>query len=79
MESDGTTPAANYQIGLYPALASQAYARTVLQMERKLELGQEGHRYFDLQRWAMLLPNLTEFLLMRNNGLGAHFATTIQL
>ena len=51
MESDGTTPAATYQIGLYPAFASQAYARTALYLERKLELGQEGHRLFDFQRW----------------------------
>ena len=62
MESDGTTPAANYQIGLYPALASQAYARTVLQMERKLELGQEGHRYFDLQRWGNVVTELNRVL-----------------
>jgi len=47
--------AANYQIAEYPAggfpFDSQDNARTALQMERKLELGMEGHRYFDLQRW----------------------------
>jgi hypothetical protein len=52
MEADGTTPAATYNIGQYPAFPNQTYARTALRMERKLELGQEGHRYFDLQRWG---------------------------
>src|SRR5664279_138358 len=52
MEADGVTPAANYVISDYPTLGSQANARVILQMERKLELGLEGHRYFDLQRWG---------------------------
>jgi hypothetical protein len=51
-ESDGTTPAATYHVGLYPSFATQDYARTALRLERKLELGQEGHRYFDFQRWG---------------------------
>jgi hypothetical protein len=48
------TPAANYQVGLYTGqftLNGKAYARTAVQFERKLELGMEGHRFFDLQRW----------------------------
>jgi len=49
---DGTN-AGNYQISQYPGtFADQASARYALQMERKLELGQEGHRFFDLQRWG---------------------------
>ena len=54
-------PAANYRVGLYGAAGSnpatsftaggQAYARKAVYMERMLELGMEGHRYFDLQRW----------------------------
>jgi hypothetical protein len=46
-----TTPAANYQIGLYTSFPSQAYAREAVQMEEQLEFGMEGHRFFDLQRW----------------------------
>ena len=56
-----TTDAANYVVGLYGAAGTnvesslvaggQAYARKVVQFERRLELGQEGHRFFDLQRW----------------------------
>lgn len=43
--------AANYVIAPYTTLGTQAEARVKLQMERKLELGQEGHRFWDFQRW----------------------------
>lgn len=56
-----TTPAANYKVGLYGAAGGnaasgfvaggQAYARKAVYLERMLELGMEGHRFFDLQRW----------------------------
>jgi starch-binding outer membrane protein, SusD/RagB family len=45
---------ANYQIGLYPAFATQAAAITAVRFERKLEFGMEGHRMFDLVRWSSL-------------------------
>ena len=61
-ESDGTTPAANYNIANYTSFASQDAARQALRMERKLELGLEGHRYFDLQRWGIVQSELTEIL-----------------
>ena len=32
--------------------ANTADAMEKIMMERKLELGQEGHRYYDLQRWG---------------------------
>jgi starch-binding outer membrane protein, SusD/RagB family len=43
--------AATYDIEPYPAFADAAAAMKALRMERKLELGMEGHRFFDLQRW----------------------------
>ena len=47
-----TTPADNYLIHTYPAdFASADAARQAIRFERKLELGVEGHRFFDLQRW----------------------------
>ena len=53
-----TTPAANYQIGLYGTVPStgftvngQEYSRQAVYMERQLELAMEGHRFFDLQRY----------------------------
>jgi starch-binding outer membrane protein, SusD/RagB family len=52
VKMDDGTNAGNYQIAVYPAtFASVDDAHYALQIERKLELGQEGHRFFDLQRW----------------------------
>jgi hypothetical protein len=64
MEDDGTTPAANYVIGLYDGgqFADQASAMTAIKFERKLELGQEGHRYYDLQRWGDVQTELSRIL-----------------
>jgi len=55
------TPAANYKVGLYGVAggnastgfvaSGQAYARKAVYFERMIELGMEGHRFFDLQRW----------------------------
>ncbi|SHM99843.1 RagB/SusD family nutrient uptake outer membrane protein [Mucilaginibacter sp. OK098] len=47
------TPAANYKVGLYTgqfAANGQAYALGALMIERQLEFGMEGQRFFDLQR-----------------------------
>jgi hypothetical protein len=48
-----STPADNYRISPYPAgaFANKDYARVAIMFERWLELSQEGHRFFDLQRW----------------------------
>jgi len=63
-EADGTTPAANYVIGLYPAsqFATQEDAMTAIKFERRLELGLEGHRYYDLQRWDEVVSELSRIL-----------------
>lgn len=65
-EADGTTNAANYVINQYPASGApfdtQANARVALQMERKLELGMEGHRYYDLQRWGKVVSELSRIM-----------------
>jgi hypothetical protein len=54
--------AANYVINTYTTLGSQANARLALQMERKLELGQEGHRWFDLKRWGNAVTEINRAL-----------------
>jgi len=61
-EEDGTTPAANYVIDLYPAFPDTSFALKAIRFERKLELGQEGHRYYDLQRWDQVLSELNRIL-----------------
>ncbi|NOY36120.1 MAG: RagB/SusD family nutrient uptake outer membrane protein, partial [Chlorobi bacterium] len=63
-EADGTTDAANYVIGLYPAsqFASTADAMKAIKFERRLELGLEGHRYYDLQRWGEVQTELSRIL-----------------
>ncbi|HVV55560.1 MAG TPA: RagB/SusD family nutrient uptake outer membrane protein [Mucilaginibacter sp.] len=55
------TPAANYKVGLYGAaggnpstgfaVGGKDYARKAVYLERMIELGMEGHRFFDLRRW----------------------------
>jgi hypothetical protein len=62
---DGSN-AADYQISLYAdsgyPFDSKTNALAALSMERKLELGMEGHRYFDLQRWGNVVSELTRIL-----------------
>jgi len=63
MEDDGSAPAANYVISEYTsAFANIDAAKYALQMERKLELGQEGHRFFDLNRWGITVQELNRAL-----------------
>ena len=51
---NGGTPAANYLVNPYPApFASKDEARKIVRFERKIELGMEGHRFFDLVRWGI--------------------------
>jgi len=51
---DGANPAANYKIGLYTATwTDQAVARKAVRFERRVELGMEGQRFFDLVRWGV--------------------------
>jgi len=51
-----------YNVQPYTALGSQDNARKILRFERKLELGMEGHRFWDLQRWGNVQTELNRIL-----------------
>jgi hypothetical protein len=67
---------ANYVIGLYNTpFANQASARTAVRFERKLELGMEGHRFFDLVRWDIADQALNAFLNYEKPKLSATYGS----
>jgi hypothetical protein len=53
---------ADYEIGLYPTFADKDYATKAIRWERRLELGMEGHRFFDLRRWGIAKQTLDEYV-----------------
>jgi starch-binding outer membrane protein, SusD/RagB family len=60
---DGAAPAANYVISLYTTpWTDKAAATTAVRFERKLELGMEGHRFFDLVRWGTAEVEINKYL-----------------
>jgi len=62
---DGQTPRANYNVKPYVAGVDVALnkndMRTVLRMERRLELAMESSRFFDLVRWGIAAETLNAF------------------
>lgn len=55
-------PAANYKIGLYTnSWTDPVYALKAIQYERMLELGLEGHRFFDLVRWGIAKESIEKY------------------
>lgn len=60
---DGGSPAANYVIGTYDdPWVDKDLARTAVRFERRLELSDEGHRFFDLVRWGIAATTLNAYL-----------------
>ena len=60
--NDDGTPAANYVIAPYASFGNANEAMMAIKFERKLELGQEGHRYYDLQRWGDVVTECNRIL-----------------
>ncbi len=77
------TPADKYVIGQYPAGAftDKNYARAAVHFERKLELGMEGMRWYDLQRWdgASVADPITGSDGSMAAEINAFFASDIQI
>ena len=68
------TPDAKYVIGIYNApFTSQAMARSAVRFERKLELGMEGHRFFDLVRWGIAEPEINTILAYEKTKIAAGY------
>lgn len=84
---DNTLYAANYKVGMYALsdFSSKDQARKIIWFERKLELGMEGHRFFDLQRYDGLYggPAAAGYMATTLNAYIAHdtaipgFANTV--
>ncbi|QEC78712.1 RagB/SusD family nutrient uptake outer membrane protein [Mucilaginibacter ginsenosidivorax] len=74
-----TTPAAKYVVNQYPAgyFTSKDLALKAIYFERKLELGMEGHRFFDIVRWGTAQQSLATYFGYDGKNItdvtGAHF------
>jgi starch-binding outer membrane protein, SusD/RagB family len=60
--NDPSQNAANYHIELYPTALSQDRAIEALRFERRLELANEGHRFYDLVRWGIANTYINEYV-----------------
>jgi SusD family. len=84
LREDGT-PAANYVISTYDQPWTDAnVARTAVRMERMLELGMEGHRFYDLVRWNTVQEELDFYFALDGTILtgalgGARFSEPYKL
>ena len=69
--NDASITWATYRVGQYPAFATQAAARTAVELERRLELALEGQRLFDLRRYGGALAQQTMADYLAKEGTAA--------
>ena len=62
VQAAGGGDAANYAIEPYASFSGQDMARNAVRFERRVELGMEGHRMFDLRRWGTTTETLNEYV-----------------
>ena len=55
-------PAANYKIDVYSSFPTANYARNAVRFERKIELGMEGYRFYDVVRWGTDITEINNYL-----------------
>jgi hypothetical protein len=70
------TPAANYKISLYPPFQDQALAVKAVRFERRLELGMEGKRLFDIRRWGDAPRRMNAYFINENRTITTFNVTT---
>ncbi len=68
----------NHHIGIYTnTWTDKESALKAIRYEKMLELGMEGHRFFDLVRWGIAEQEINAFLdrekTIKNVLVGAHF------
>ena len=56
-------PAAHYFVMPYASFPDKDYARKAVRFERRLELGMEGHRFFDFVRWGVAADEKNKYFL----------------
>ena len=74
-----TTGWAFYKVGQYVtpwAGLGQAYARNAVRAERRLELGMEGQRFFDLRRWGVADTAVTNYAATEAARIGYYAGVT---
>lgn len=66
--------AGNYRIGLWPEsqFANKEGALTALRWERRIELGMEGHHWYDLVRWGIAGEELNKFTAFEGKWLSRY-------
>lgn len=62
VQAEGGGDAANYVIEPYASFSGQEMARAAVRFERRVELGMEGHRMFDLRRWGTTTATLNDYV-----------------